>query len=48
MLRLLVVWLEVAGYEVRTASDGNEAKLAIEASCPQIVVTDWEMPGSWP
>lgn len=45
MLRLLARWLEVAGYEVRTASDGNEAKLAIEASCPQIVVTDWEMPG---
>lgn len=45
MLRLLARWLQVAGYEVRTASDGNEAKVAIEARCPQIVVTDWEMPG---
>lgn len=45
MLRLLARWLEVAGYAVRTASDGNEAKIAIEAQCPQIIVTDWEMPG---
>ncbi len=45
MLRLLARWLTVAGYEVRTAADGNEAKAAIETRCPQIVVTDWEMPG---
>jgi two-component system cell cycle response regulator len=45
MLRLLARWLTVAGYEVRTAADGNEAKVAIETRCPQIVVTDWEMPG---
>jgi two-component system cell cycle response regulator len=45
MLRLLARWLEVAGYAVRTASDGNEAKIAIESQCPQIIVTDWEMPG---
>ena len=45
MLRLLARWLELAGYQVRTARDGNEAKIAIEQQCPQIVITDWEMPG---
>lgn len=45
MLRLLARWLELAGYQVATARDGQEAKLAIEAKCPQIIVTDWEMPG---
>jgi two-component system cell cycle response regulator len=45
MLRLLARWLELAGYQVVTAHDGHEAKCAIEAKCPQIVVTDWEMPG---
>lgn len=44
MLRLLARWLEVAGYQVSTARDGQEAKAAIEAQCPQIIVTDWEMP----
>lgn len=45
MLRLIGRWLESSGYEVRTASDGYEAKAAIETKCPQIVITDWEMPG---
>ncbi|WP_254512091.1 diguanylate cyclase [Anatilimnocola floriformis] len=45
MLRLLARWLELAGYRVRTARDGNEACAAIELECPQIVITDWEMPG---
>ena len=44
ILRLLGRWLEIAGYDVRTAADGKEAKTAIEARCPQIIITDWEMP----
>lgn len=44
MLRLLAHWLEHAGYPVTTASDGQQAMLAIDAECPQILVTDWEMP----
>jgi diguanylate cyclase (GGDEF)-like protein len=44
ILRLLTRWLANAGYRVRTARDGYEAKLAIEQECPHIIVTDWEMP----
>lgn len=44
ILRLLRYWLELAGYEVITAQDGNEAKAAIETRCPQVIITDWEMP----
>ena len=44
MLRLLSKWLEKAGYEVRTASDGEEAVKKIERKCPDFVITDWEMP----
>jgi len=45
ILRLLARWLEVAGYSVRTARDGHEAKAVIEQQWPQIVITDWEMAG---
>lgn len=44
MLRLLSKWLQKAGYPVRTAADGLEALEAIEAECPDFLVTDWEMP----
>ncbi len=44
MLRILSKWLEKAGYQVRTASDGREALDAIELECPDFLVTDWEMP----
>lgn len=44
MLRLLGRWLELAGYQISTASNGQEAKTAIEQDCPHVVITDWEMP----
>lgn len=44
MLRLLAKWLETEGYVVRRANDGQEAIEAIQAECPDILVTDWEMP----
>jgi len=44
MRRLIVRWLERAGYEVEQADDGREALAAIEARCPDLVVTDWDMP----
>jgi two-component system, cell cycle response regulator len=44
MLRLLTRWLEKAGYPVCTATDGHEALEAIDADCPDFLLTDWEMP----
>lgn len=44
MLRLLAKWLESEGYTVRRANNGAEAIEAIKADCPDILVTDWEMP----
>lgn len=44
MVRLLSRWLEGAGYQVRSAENGREAIAQIEAHCPEIVITDWEMP----
>ncbi len=44
MLRLLARWLEGAGYGVAQAADGRQALEAIEAQCPDFLVTDWEMP----
>ncbi|MBM4000351.1 MAG: diguanylate cyclase [Planctomycetes bacterium] len=42
--RLLAKWLENAGYRVRTAGSGRAAIEEIEADCPGILITDWEMP----
>jgi diguanylate cyclase (GGDEF)-like protein len=44
MRRLIVRWLERAGYAVEEADDGQEAIEAVEARCPDFVVTDWDMP----
>jgi diguanylate cyclase (GGDEF)-like protein len=44
MQRLLCKWLQRAGYPVRAAFDGQEALDAIEADCPDFLITDWEMP----
>ncbi len=44
MLRLLAKWLEAEGYVVHRANHGKEAVEAITAECPDILVTDWEMP----
>ena len=42
--RILSKWLEKAGYEVSLARDGHEALAAVEAHCPEFVITDWDMP----
>ena len=45
LLRLLSHLLELQGHSVRTASDGNTAlQLAIQ-NCPDVIITDWVMPG---
>ncbi|MEE8451874.1 MAG: diguanylate cyclase [Thermoguttaceae bacterium] len=44
MVRLLSKWLESGEYSVRTAGDGDQALTAIEEECPDILITDWEMP----
>jgi two-component system cell cycle response regulator len=45
ILRLLDKWLSAAGYRVSLSSDGATALSAIDAACPDFLVTDWEMPG---
>jgi len=42
--RILSHWLRGAEFEVHEASDGLEALAAIEAACPDFLITDWEMP----
>jgi diguanylate cyclase (GGDEF)-like protein len=44
-LDLLAVALKVAGYEVRTANNGEEALAAIAAFTPDLVISDVMMPG---
>lgn len=43
--RLLSAMLKSTDYEIRTVSSGDEAIEAIAQDCPDLVVTDWEMPG---
>jgi diguanylate cyclase (GGDEF)-like protein len=43
--RLLAKQLRLAGYTVRESGDGSEAYDAILADCPDMLVTDWNMPG---
>ncbi len=45
MQLMLQRWVERAGYEVRVASDGYEAQAKVREDCPQLILTDWEMPG---
>ncbi len=44
LLRLLRKWMESSGFVVQCANDGLEAVAAIEANCPQILITDRDMP----
>lgn len=44
ILRAAEYKLKRAGYDVRTASDGQEGWEAIEAQKPDIVITDFQMP----
>ncbi|HEX8845604.1 MAG TPA: diguanylate cyclase [Pyrinomonadaceae bacterium] len=41
---LLTVALQMAGYEVRTANDGEEGLAAIESYLPDLIITDVMMP----
>jgi two-component system, cell cycle response regulator len=43
--RRMVSLLKLAGYEVQSASSGDEALRILNARPCRIVVTDWEMPG---
>ena len=44
MLELLRMYLRDAGHKVAVAEDGNEALHAIEAQCPDLLITDIRMP----
>jgi two-component system alkaline phosphatase synthesis response regulator PhoP len=44
ILRAAEFKLRRAGYEVRTAADGEEAWKAIQAEKPDVLVTDFQMP----
>lgn len=43
--KLIAVQIEALGYEVRTAEDGQAAAAAAESNWPDVLVTDWSMPG---
>ncbi len=45
MLRLLTHLLEQGGHRVRTACDGNQCLQMILQDCPDVLITDWMMPG---
>ena len=44
VLRLISTIISTLGHEVSTAQDGREALDVILADCPDIVVSDWDMP----
>jgi CheY-like chemotaxis protein len=41
----LAEWLQAAGYNVRTATDGDAGLAAVTLAAPALVVTDMHMPG---
>jgi len=45
VLRLLARLLEQEGHKIRTATDGNMALQYIMQECPDVIITDWRMPG---
>jgi diguanylate cyclase (GGDEF)-like protein len=45
VLRLLAHLLEQGGHRVRTALDGNQCLQMILQDCPDVLITDWMMPG---
>lgn len=45
ILRLLTHLLEQGGHHVRTAVDGNQCLQMILQDCPDVLITDWMMPG---
>ncbi|MBN2217972.1 MAG: response regulator [Pirellulales bacterium] len=44
ILRAAEFKIKKAGYDVRIATDGEEAWDAIQEDCPDILVTDYQMP----
>lgn len=44
ILRAAQIKLSRAGYEVQCAGDGQEAWEAIDAACPDLLITDCQMP----
>ncbi|MBM4090779.1 MAG: diguanylate cyclase [Planctomycetes bacterium] len=44
-LRLIARITSNAGYRVVQAKDGREAEERIHSQCPDLLVTDWDMPG---
>jgi diguanylate cyclase (GGDEF)-like protein len=45
MLLLLTKWLGPVNYEIRTAPDAREGIASIQTDCPDMLITDWDMPG---
>ena len=45
ILRLFAHLLAYGGHRIRTASDGNQALHMILQECPDVLITDWIMPG---
>lgn len=45
ILRLFTYLLEHAGHRIRTAADGKEALNMVLQDCPDVLFTDWMMPG---
>jgi CheY-like chemotaxis protein len=41
---LMVTWLDTAGYDVRTASNGREALVRLREEAPCLMVVDLNMP----
>lgn len=45
MRRMIAAWLHEEGYEVATASDGQEGLEKARETAPELILTDFEMPG---
>jgi DNA-binding response OmpR family regulator len=45
LLRVLSIKLKIAGYDVATAPDGEEALDLVNSACPDIMLLDVIMPG---
>ncbi len=44
VVRLISTIVSAVGHDVSTAQDGDEALNAIRADCPDMVISDWDMP----
>jgi CheY-like chemotaxis protein len=41
---LMMTWLEIEGYDVRTASNGSEALALLRREAPSLMIVDLDMP----